>query len=167
MTAIVKMTMMNQIGKKSRQSSTFSFRLPGPREYQILEIVWEWSPVSVAGVIEQLGAASPLAYTTVMTICDQLYRKGLLERRRRGKAYIYTPAVARQRVEAALVSQFLVDFFHHDPARLRPHLESPASATGRRRAAPAPATPPVAAEPVEPESDPDRTGFGELEDFLL
>ena len=33
-----------------------------------------------------------LAYTTVMTTLDRLYKKGLLQRRKVGKAFLYVPA---------------------------------------------------------------------------
>jgi len=46
-------------------------------------------PLSPAAVRERLG--SDLAYTTVVTILSRLHAKGVLERARAGRAYLYAP----------------------------------------------------------------------------
>ena len=63
----------------------------GPLEQRVLELLWRSSgPRTVREVQEGLGGA--LAYTTVMTTLDRLFKKGLLERRREGQAFSYAPA---------------------------------------------------------------------------
>ena len=46
-------------------------------------------PLSPGAVRERLGG--DLAYTTVVTILSRLYAKGVLERARAGRAYLYAP----------------------------------------------------------------------------
>ena len=66
----------------------------GSLESALLELVWRLGESSV----RQLHAQSPpgLAYTTIMTTVDRLYKKGLLKRSRVGKAYVYGPRLAEK-----------------------------------------------------------------------
>ena len=81
-------------------------RVLGELEERLMEILWAEPQLSVRDVKSRLGR-SKLAYTTVMTTLDRLYRKGLLARTKNGAAFVYQPAIDRgeyQRrvVEAAL-----------------------------------------------------------------
>lgn len=55
--------------------------------------------VRVRDVLDQLEPARQLAYTTVMTVMDNLYRKGWLSRELDGRAYRYQ--ATRDRIQAA------------------------------------------------------------------
>jgi predicted transcriptional regulator len=52
--------------------------------------------VRVRDVLERLGPTRPLAYTTVMTVLDNLHRKGWVRRNMHGRAYHYEPALSRE-----------------------------------------------------------------------
>ncbi|GAA2501829.1 BlaI/MecI/CopY family transcriptional regulator [Streptomyces thermolineatus] len=68
--------------------------------------VWEWNrPVTVREVLEGLGPERPLAYTTVMTVMDNLHRKGWLRRERIGRAYRYEAVSTRAAYSAALMNE--------------------------------------------------------------
>ena len=81
----------------------------GPLEIAVMEILWSAGEASVHGVMPKLNR--PLAYTTVMTTLDRLYKKGLLERRKADRAFIYAPRYTRaqwqQRRAGAFVAGFL------------------------------------------------------------
>jgi len=62
-----------------------------------MEIVWGREESSVRDVSERLDR--PLAYTTVMTTLDRLYKKGLLDRRKSDRAFLYTPRLSRREWE--------------------------------------------------------------------
>jgi predicted transcriptional regulator len=47
-----------------------------------------------------------LAYTTLMTTLDRLYKKGLLRRRKEGKAYFYSPVFTEQQYQESLTEHF-------------------------------------------------------------
>lgn len=68
----------------------------GPLEAVVMERLWKRGRATVRDVVEDLGRSRALAYTTVMTIMTRLHEKGLLERDRDGKTYVYRPAVSRQ-----------------------------------------------------------------------
>lgn len=60
----------------------------GPLETQLLQMLWDAGECSVNGVLERMN--NRLAYTTVMTTLDRLYKKGILKRRMQDRAYLYT-----------------------------------------------------------------------------
>ncbi|SUA47471.1 BlaI/MecI/CopY family transcriptional regulator [Nocardia africana] len=72
----------------------------GDLEAAVMDVIWRTDePVRVREVLAGLGDERPLAYTTVMTVMDNVHRKGWLQRERRGRAYWYVPT--RTRAEAA------------------------------------------------------------------
>ena len=65
----------------------------GPLGAAVMRVVWQQGESTVRSVGEQLesGRTRPLAYTTVMTILGRLHERGLLDRRKVGRGYIYSP----------------------------------------------------------------------------
>ncbi len=75
----------------------------GTLEGSVLEVVWGASgPVTVRDV--QSALQEPLAYTTLMTTLDRLYKKGYLRREKVGRAFCYGPRVSREQLEQGLAS---------------------------------------------------------------
>jgi predicted transcriptional regulator len=62
----------------------------GPLEQEILEKLWRRGNATVRELVEH--EPMTLAYTTVMTTLDRMYKKGLLSRAAEGRAFRYTPA---------------------------------------------------------------------------
>ncbi|WP_101833314.1 BlaI/MecI/CopY family transcriptional regulator [Frankia canadensis] len=78
----------------------------GDLEAEIMDRVWSArGPMAVRDVRGLLDR--PLAYTTVMTVMDRLFRKGWLARERSGRSYRYQPALSRSAYTARLMSEVL------------------------------------------------------------
>lgn len=77
-----------------------------------MEILWEDAPLSVRDVKRRLGR-SKLAYTTIMTTLDRLYRKGLLARTKNGLAFVYQPAIDRAEYQRRVVQAALTPLLEH------------------------------------------------------
>ena len=78
----------------------------GPLEAAVLEVVWRLGGErSVRDVLPVL-AGDP-AYTTVMTTLERLSRKGLLRRRKEGRAFVYSAAVSREELARRRASRVL------------------------------------------------------------
>jgi predicted transcriptional regulator len=60
----------------------------GPLEREVMEILWRRSQASVRDI--HLVFKERLAYTTLMTTLDRLHKKGLLDRRKDGRAFYYS-----------------------------------------------------------------------------
>lgn len=66
------------------------------READIMDVVWSrgLGCFTVSDVLRVLKRRRDVAYTTVMTMLGRLYEKGLLDRRKDGKRYIYSPRMS-------------------------------------------------------------------------
>lgn len=73
-----------------------------------MERVWSsGDAVTVREVLEDLRPGRAIAYTTVMSVMDNLRRKGLLTREMHGRAYRYRPVQSREEYDAARMGQIL------------------------------------------------------------
>jgi predicted transcriptional regulator len=80
----------------------------GELEAAIMDRLWErGSPALVREILDDLREDRPLAYTTVMTVMDNLHRKGWLRRQRDGRAWRYEPTGSRSGYTAALMNEAL------------------------------------------------------------
>ena len=80
----------------------------GELEAVIMDRLWEQGrPMLVREMVEDLRGDRPLAYTTVMTVMENLHRKGWLRRERDGRAWRYEPTGSRSGYTAALMNEAL------------------------------------------------------------
>jgi len=81
----------------------------GPLEAQLMQILWSAGELQVREVAERV--ARPLAYTTVMTTLDRLFKKGFLLRRKVVRAFVYrcrwTPEEWRQKQTEKVFAKLL------------------------------------------------------------
>ena len=92
----------------------------GPLERDVMALAWARAEISVREACERLGSA--VAYTTVMTTMDRLFKKGLLARRKVGRAFVYRASATRQELENAILSS-LVDAVSEQDRALLDELE--------------------------------------------
>jgi predicted transcriptional regulator len=79
-----------------RPSEVASLAL-GRLERQVLEAAWQRGEVSVRDIYSAFGER--VAYTTLMTTLDRLFRKQILARRKDGRAFFYAPRLSREEFE--------------------------------------------------------------------
>jgi predicted transcriptional regulator len=89
-----------------KERSTPSLGL-GHLEVTVMEVLWSRGESSVRDVVQRL--ARPLAYTTIMTTCDRLYKKGLLDRRKEDRAFYYSSRFSRREWEQKRAGDFVAD----------------------------------------------------------
>jgi BlaI family transcriptional regulator, penicillinase repressor len=88
----------------------------GALERDVMQLAWSRPEVSVRDACERLGSA--VAYTTVMTTMDRLFKKGLLLRRKVGRAFVYRAAATQQELENAVLSSLVDAVSERDRALL-------------------------------------------------
>ena len=74
-------------------------------------MLWPLGEGTVREIRDELAAVRPRAYTTIMTIMDRLARKGVVTRRKVGRAYLYRPSFTADEARARAVEQLLRHFF--------------------------------------------------------
>jgi predicted transcriptional regulator len=88
----------------------------GTLEARVMEVLWALGESSVQDVCGKID--SPRAYTTVMTTLERLFKKGLLERRKAGRAFLYSPALTREEWERRRAERLVASFLSGaDPSR--------------------------------------------------
>ncbi|MGH9408087.1 MAG: BlaI/MecI/CopY family transcriptional regulator [Vicinamibacterales bacterium] len=89
----------------------------GALEVRVLEALWRRGEATVRDLQDDFPGA---AYTTLMTTMDRLHRKGALERRKHGRAFLYQPAHTREELESGLVARAIAPLLR--PGRSEPVL---------------------------------------------
>ncbi|MDA0562919.1 BlaI/MecI/CopY family transcriptional regulator [Streptomonospora sp. S1-112] len=78
----------------------------GELESAIMDALWRADrPLSVREVRESMDYDRDVAYTTVMTVTNILFHKGLLDRRKCGRAWQYWPRESREEHTARVMSE--------------------------------------------------------------
>jgi predicted transcriptional regulator len=120
----------------------------GELEAVIMDRLWEHGrPMLVREMVQALSGERSLAYTTVMTVMENLHRKGWLRRERDGRAWRYEPTGSRSGYTAALMNDalatspdrrnalahFVLQMSPHDAALLREALDHAGPEPGQGR----------------------------------
>ena len=84
----------NRIARAGQADQQLSL---GRLEFRLMQILWARGESNVRDVVQELDR--PLAYTTVMTTLDRLYKKGLLDRHMPERAFLYSARFSREEWE--------------------------------------------------------------------
>lgn len=88
-----------------------------------MNMLWPMGEGTVREIRDALASRRPRAYTTIMTIMDRLARKGVVERRKSGRAYIYKPNLSAESARAQALAQVIESFFGGSKESLMAHLD--------------------------------------------
>jgi predicted transcriptional regulator len=102
----------------------------GPLERELLDAVWRLGQASVRDVLAAVEHA--VAYTTAMTVLDRLYKKGVLDRERVGRAYVYSAAASSEQLQSSLMMGLLQRLLGHGPQAASPVLSHLVDTVGAR-----------------------------------
>ncbi len=80
-------------------------------EQEVMNIVWECGDCSVRDVLERISKEKELAYTTIATILQRLYEKGLVIRKDNNFIVHYTPKVTKTEYGKTVAGSFFANFF--------------------------------------------------------
>ena len=102
----------------------------GTLEREVMTLVWAHGEISVREACDRLGSA--VAYTTVMTTLDRLFKKGLLTRRKIGRAFVYQATATRVELEGAVATELVQGLLQRDGGEALPILSSLVDAVSDR-----------------------------------
>jgi len=95
---------------------------PTPAELEVLQIIWEHGPCTVRQVMNLLRPKRPRAYTSVMSLMNVMAEKGLLNQKPKGRAFIYSAKVSRDKTQSSMLSDLLNRAFDGSANALVAHL---------------------------------------------
>jgi predicted transcriptional regulator len=102
----------------------------GTLERDVMAVAWERGEISVRDACAHLG--STVAYTTVMTTMDRLFKKRLLSRRKVGRAFVYRAAATREELEGAVATELMQTLLQGHRGEPLPLLSSLVDAVSER-----------------------------------
>ncbi|MGH9603976.1 MAG: BlaI/MecI/CopY family transcriptional regulator [Terriglobales bacterium] len=115
-------------------------------ELECMKVLWEQPGASVAQVRSALDRQ--LAYTTVMTVLDRMTAKGVVTRRKNGRAWYYAAQLDRETARVEAVDRLLANLFDDNRTELVEYLSRrritrrPSGSASRGTAASAVSSPP-------------------------
>jgi predicted transcriptional regulator len=93
-----------------------------PLELDCMNALWPSGEATVREIQQALRATRPRAYTTIMTILDRLAQKGVVQRRKAGRAWVYRANLSTDEARSQAVSQVVQGFFGGSADALASHL---------------------------------------------
>ena len=100
----------------------------GKLEREVMNIAWPRDTVSVREVFQIF--AGRIAYTTLMTTLHRLYKKGVLSRRKSGRAFLYSPRVSPQEFEQGIAKDLIAGLMDQAANGVEPLLACIVDAVG-------------------------------------
>ena len=98
-----------------------------PLELDCMNTLWPLEEATVREIRDRLAPRRARAYTTIMTIMDRLARKGVVERRKAGRAYVYRAKLAAAEARSQALAQVVDGFFGGSKDALLTHLAAGSS----------------------------------------
>lgn len=84
---------------------------PSNLELQVLSVLWENGASTVRDVLAALPDGKTRAYTTVLTVMQNMEKKGLLTRSKEGSAHVYAPAESQRQTLKPMMQNLLRNVF--------------------------------------------------------
>ena len=97
--------------------------IPPPLELDCLRALWRIGEGSVKDVRGVMTEDRNLAYTTIMTVLERLTRRGAVERKKSGRAFVYLPVMGRDQARRLAVKELAATYFEGSVDRLREYLD--------------------------------------------
>ncbi len=95
-----------------------------PLELECMNALWRLSQATVRDIHGALATTRPRAYTTIMTILDRLAQKGIVERQKAGRAWLYKAHLSADQARTHAVARLVEGFFQGSTEALASHLSS-------------------------------------------
>jgi BlaI family penicillinase repressor len=93
-----------------------------PLELDCMNALWRLGEATVRDVHAALAITRPRAYTTIMTILDRLAHKGVVERKKAGRAWLYRPNLSAEQARTHAVARLVEGFFQGSTEALASHV---------------------------------------------
>lgn len=95
-----------------------------PLELDCMNALWRLGQATVRDIHASLAPTRPRAYTTIMTILDRLTQKGVVERQKSGRAWLYKAHLSADQARTHAVERLVEGFFQGSNEALALHLST-------------------------------------------
>ncbi len=91
---------------------------PSDLEMQILSVLWDRGASTAREVLDAMPDGKKRAYTSILSVMQVMEKKGLLTHTNRGTAYVYKPAVNKNKIIRPFVRKVVTEVFGGQPAAM-------------------------------------------------
>ena len=95
-----------------------------PFELDCMNALWRLGEATVRDIHGAMAATRPRAYTTIMTILDRLAQKGVVERQKSGRAWLYKANLSADQARTHAVARLVEGFFQGSTEALASHIST-------------------------------------------
>lgn len=95
---------------------------PSNLELQVLSVLWERGPGTVRELLDTLPDGKQRAYTTVLTVMQNMEKKGLVTRSRQGSAHVYAAVESQRQTLGPVIRGLLQNVFGGRASSVMQHL---------------------------------------------
>ena len=81
-------------------------------EYEIMMVIWEFSPISTNEVVDKLDGKNDWSPKTIQTLLSRLVKKGALAVTKRSREFVYTPQIKKSDYVSVESENFLKKFYN-------------------------------------------------------
>ncbi|MCJ7856833.1 BlaI/MecI/CopY family transcriptional regulator [Lachnospiraceae bacterium NSJ-143] len=81
-------------------------------EYEIMMVIWEFSPISTNEVVDKLDGKNDWSPKTIQTLLSRLVKKGALAVTKRSREFVYTPQIKKSDYVSGESENFLKKFYN-------------------------------------------------------
>lgn len=85
----------------------------GELEIQVMDILWDSKESSISDIWQKVSQKRKIAYTTVATILQRLYEKGIVVRNNQGNHHVYVPKFTKEVYSKKIIQTFLNKLVHN------------------------------------------------------
>lgn len=84
-------------------------RIFGELELKVMNVLWEKKEASVYEVQNSIGM--DVAYTTILTVLSRMFAKGMVDRSKAGKNYVYSIKVEKSQAISSMLDKIKKSIF--------------------------------------------------------
>ena len=95
-----------------------------PLELDCMNVLWRLGKATVRDIHAALATTRPRAYTTIMTILDRLTQKGVVERQKAGRAWLYKANLSADQARTHAIARLVEGFFQGSTEALASHIST-------------------------------------------
>jgi len=91
---------------------------PTDSELEILQLLWEYGPMTVREINDKLNKVRKVGYTTSLKMMQIMTEKGLLSRDTDKRSHVYSPLLESEEVQSTMLDHVLKTVFKGNRSRL-------------------------------------------------
>ncbi len=101
---------------------TTNNQTPSNLELQALSVLWERGPSTVRELLAAMPDGKERAYTTLLSVMQNMEKKGLVERSKQGAAHVYRPKQNQRQTLGPMLQGLLRNVFGGSVSNVMQHL---------------------------------------------